>query len=386
MERFLDIFQLSLNKRGEELCGDKVKILKTPEKTTLVLSDGLGSGVKASILATLTTEIIITMLRENASLQDVIETVIGTLPVDKARKIAYATFTVVEIRHDTDEFTVINFDNPSVFFFKNGKNIKLVQQTRQILGKEIKIMEGCLEQGDFLGIASDGVIYAGLGDTMNLGWGWDQAALYIENLFAHRIYAAHSVVNSVITKTRILYNNNIGDDATFVGVYVRSRNSIMVFSGPPLDERHDYIYVDQLLKFPGRKVICGGTTGNIVASFLKEKVTTDVGSLRPDIPPIGKLTGIDLVTEGIITLAHTLDALRRTRGDLGKLTPDRNGAYLLTRELILADEINFLVGQKINTVYQSPLLPSNISIRRNLIEQIAAVLSELNKDVSIEYC
>jgi hypothetical protein len=386
LNTFLDIHHISLNKQGEELCGDKVKILKTPEKTTIVLSDGLGSGVKANILASLTTEIIITMLRENTALKDVIETVIGTLPVCKVRKIAYATFTIVEIRPQENFFTVINFDNPPVYFLKQGKIIPLLEKTETISKKKIKISTGTLEKGDFLGVASDGILYAGLGTTMNLGWGWDNIARYIEDVFAHRVYAAHSVVNSVVTKTRMLYADQIGDDATFVGVFVRNRNSLIVFTGPPLDEGNDHIFVNKLLDYPGRKVVCGGTTGNIVAGFLKEKVVTDMSTLRPEVPPIGKLSKIDLVTEGIVTLARTLENLKACEGDLSRLVPDRNGAYLLTRELILADEIFFLVGQQINTVYHSPLLPSNISVRRNLIEQIAAILSELTKDVKIEYC
>ncbi|GIV62831.1 MAG: serine/threonine phosphatase [Bellilinea sp.] len=384
---FLDIFHKQLNKAGEELCGDQVRTLKTPERTTIVLSDGLSSGVKASILATLTTEIIITMLREEAALREVIDTVIRTLPVDRERRIAYATFTILTVDHADHTFRIINFDNPAPFYFKNGVCTALEMEQQKILNKKITLYRGQLELGDFLGLISDGVPYAGLGTTMNFGWGWENIARYIQDeVYARPVYAAHTVVNSVMSTTYRLYGFRPGDDSTFVGILARKRNALMIFSGPPIDDGHDYVYVDRLLEFEGRKVVCGGTTANIVASFLKTRVETRLETMRPDIPAIGHLPGVDLVTEGILTMAAALDLLRASKGSLENIVPDENGAYLLTREMLNADAITFLVGQSINPVYQNPLLPRNISIRRYLIERIAEVLQSYNKDVQIEYC
>ena len=384
---FLDIFQKQLNKAGEELCGDQVRTLKTPERTTIVLSDGLSSGVKASILATLTTEIIMTMLREEAALREVIDTVIRTLPVDRERRIAYATFTILTVDHQDYSFRIINFDNPPPFYFKNGICTALEMENQKILNKKISFYRGALELGDFLGLVSDGVLYAGLGTTMNFGWGWENIARYIQDeVYARPVYAAHTVVNSVMNTTYRLYGFQPGDDSTFVGILGRKRNALMIFSGPPIDDGHDYVYVDLLLAFEGRKAVCGGTTANIVASFLKTSVETRLDTMRPDIPAIGKLPGIDLVTEGILTMAAALELLRSSKGSLENIPFDENGAYLLTREMLNADSITFLVGQSINPVYQNPLLPRNISIRRYLIERIAEVLQSYNKDVQIEFC
>lgn len=384
---FLDIFQKQLNKAGEELCGDQVRMLKTPERTTIVLSDGLSSGVKASILATLTTEIIMTMLREEAALREVIDTVIRTLPVDRERRIAYATFTILTVDHRDYSFRIINFDNPPPFYFKNGICTALEMENQKILNKKITFYRGALELGDFLGLVSDGVLYAGLGTTMNFGWGWENIARYIQDeVHARPVYAAHTVVNSVMNTTYRLYGFQPGDDSTFVGILGRKRNALLIFSGPPIDDGHDYVYVDRLLEFEGRKVVCGGTTANIVASFLKTSVETRLDTMRAEIPAIGKLPGIDLVTEGILTMAAALELLRSSKGSLENIPFDENGAYLLTREMLNADSITFLVGQSINPVYQNPLLPRNISIRRYLIERIAEVLRTYNKDVQIEYC
>lgn len=388
MPVFLDIYQRSLNKFGEEMCGDQVKILKTPTATIIVLSDGLGSGIKANILATMTTEMIMTMLREQAELKDVIDTVIRTLPVDRERRIAYATFTILTIDHSNeDAFTVINFDNPPPLFFRNNTIHPLETEQSKISGKKITISRGHIQLGDFLGLISDGILYAGLGTTMNFGWGWENIARYIEDeVINNKVYAAHTIVNAVVGMTYRLYHYQAGDDATFVGVYARERKSLMVFSGPPLDNGHDWEYVNRFLEFDGRKALCGGTTANIVAEYLGTKVKTIISSITDEVPAIGELPGVNLVTEGVLTLAVTLELLKNSDGKLDKLQSSKDGAHLLAHEMLSADAIFFLVGQSINPYYQNPLLPKNISIRRFLIDQIVEVLKSFHKDVIVEYC
>ncbi|MET0112476.1 MAG: SpoIIE family protein phosphatase [Limnospira maxima] len=385
-DNFFDICDRSLNKKGEELCGDQVKFTKTETKSTIVLSDGLGSGVKANILATLTTEILITMLNADVPLEEVIKTVIGTLPICQVRHIAYATFTIIQIDHQTNQFKVINFDNPPVFYFNKGRVIKLDTKTEKILGKKILSSEGQLERGDFLGAISDGVLYAGLGDTMNFGWGWDNIAKYMEKVFMTQATNSRSIIEQVMAETRSLYRDKIGDDATFVGIYVRKRNPVMIFTGPPLDITKDELYAERLLSFKGRKVICGGTTGNLVANYMGETVEMDISTMRKDLPPIGKLTEIDLVTEGILTISKATAVLRQCNCDITRLPSDQNGAVLLAREILEADSIFLLVGQQINEFYQNPLLPKNISIRRSLIEDLVNLLKQKQKEVTVEYC
>jgi hypothetical protein len=383
---FLDIYESSLNKKGEELCGDKVKFLKTDKKTIIVLSDGLGSGVKANILATLTTEILITMMNADIPLEEVLKTVIATLPICQVRQIAYSTFTIVKIDAETNHFTIINFDNPPFLYFRQGKVVKLESRTEKILERKIIIAEGYLEKGDFLGAISDGVLYAGMGVTLNFGWGWDEIAKYIEEVLIKKSHTARTIVQEVMRKTYALYQGAVGDDATFVGIYVRKRNPLIIFTGPPLDKEQDEYYVEKLLNFAGRKIICGGTTGNIVAHYLGEMVEIDLSSLRKDLPPIGMLTDVDLVTEGILTLSKAIEYIKNCNCDLSRLRFDNNGAYFLAKEILQADSILFLVGQSINEFYQNPLLPKNISIRRSLIEELVKFLRDKQREVRIEYC
>lgn len=385
MESFLDIYQSSLNRAGEELCGDQVRVVKSPRGTTIVLSDGLGSGVKANILATLTSTIIATLLREEVALHEVIDTVIGTLPIDRERGIAYSAFSILTIDADNGSFLTINFDSPAPFFVENNRIKKLPRREENILGKKIEVSQGTLGMGDFIGLASDGVLYAAPGTKMSLDWDWDHIAARLEKIFTRRVFNAHSVVNSIMAETNQRYEFHPGDDATLVGVLRRKRNTLMVFTGPPLDNGYDYVPVFRLLDFEGRRVVCGGTTANIVASYLKAEVETDMRSMTEDIPAIGRLPGIDLVTEGILTLAGTAEALEKSQGEIENLAEGYNGVYLLSRELLGADAVYFMVGQSVNPAYQNPLLPKNVSIRRYLVEKIAGLLESYHKDIEIDY-
>ena len=386
LDSFLDIHVQSLRKDGEELCGDTVKVLKTEPQTIVVLSDGLGSGVKANILATLTAEILVKMLEEDVPLEDVIETVVGTLPVCKVRKLAYATFTVVRVDHEDNSFRIINFDNPPAFYFRKGRLVRLPIRTEQILNRKIQFSEGVLEQGDFLGIASDGVLHAGLGVELNFGWGWEAIARFIGQTQLLSTRDARLIVQKTLNEAGRLYHGRPGDDATFLGLSVRRKVSAMIFTGPPLDRTHDEQFVQRLLAFNGRTIVCGGTTANIVSEYLGKPVRIDVSTLQRDVPPIGELNEIDLVTEGILTMSKALEYLRACGGEPSRLPRQRDGAKLLADEILRADSIYFLVGQKINEFYQNPLLPKSISIRRSLVEELAHVIRGLNKEVVIEYC
>lgn len=385
MNLFGETHVVCLNKAGEELCGDQSRIFISDEKIRIVLSDGLGSGVKANILATLTAEIIANMMKEGAALTDILETIVGTLPTCKVRKLAYATFTVVEIDRETGHFQAYNFDNPALLYFHNGTHVQLPQRTESIGNRKIVLTEGQAAPGDFLAVLSDGVVFAGLGNAMNLGWGIPNIAQYIEDLYQYHPSSAKTLVQLTMAHTRELYGNYPGDDASMVGVLLRTGRKIMVFTGPPLDEGNDSRLAERLMSFNGEKIICGGTTANIVAKHIGKEVKTDMSSRRDDIPPIGSLEGVDLVTEGILTLHRVTEWFEQSGDSIASLPADHNGAFLLAQSLLTADEIVFLVGQRINPFYQNPLLPMSISIRKNIIDKIIQQLTQMGKRISVEY-
>jgi len=385
MSYYFDVFGESLCKTGEELCGDRFKLFKNDDRTLLVLSDGLGSGVKANILATMTSDIILTLLKNEVELTEVVRTMIGTLPVCKVRKIGYATFTFIDIRHKSNRFQLVNFDNPSTIWIHKGSLKELPVREELILGKKVRIAEGEFSRGDFLGMMTDGVLYAGMGTTMNFGWGWKEIARFVEGHLITGDRNVRKLVLEVLKQTRIYYRNQIGDDATFTGIYVRDKKRLVVFTGPPVDPGMDRAVAERVLAYDGRKVVCGGTSGNIIARFLDQEIETLPGTMTRDIPPIGKLDGLDLLTEGIVTIARALEYLKDSGGDFYRLPSGSDGAALLAKELMAADRIRFLVGLQINQFYQNPLLPKTMSIRKNLIRDLTDLLVSYRKQVFVDY-
>ena len=386
MPFFLDIHSKQLTKTGEELCGDGVRVRRTNERTVLVLSDGLGSGVKANILSTMTAEILVTMLSENISLEDVLDTVISTLPVCQERLLAYATFSVIVVDNITLNYMIANFDNPAPIHLKQGRLNQPGYRRQEISGKTIEVYEGKLELGDFIALLSDGVPHAGLGASMDFGWGWDNVAKSTEKQAMLAGPVARGIVEGLMHEVANHYRANVGDDASFAGMLVRHKSAMILFTGPPLNEDDDAKIAERVLNFDGKKVVCGGTTGNIVGRYLGQLAEVDIESMTPDIPPIATLPGIDLVTEGILTMNKALEMIEQCNAVISRLPNEHNGAAMLARAILETDHIHMIVGQQINEYYQNPLLPREVSLRKGLIDRYVELLERLHKRVQVEYC
>jgi len=379
-----DYYSKSMNKYNEELCGDVAKIHRSSDTFIAVLSDGLGSGVKANILATLTSEILVTMLKEGIDMMETIDTVTKTLPICKERGIAYSTFTVIQGMKD-GKVKITNFDNPRPIVLINGWLDSTDPMIKEIGGKKIQIWEYRLKPGDFIALISDGVIYAGLGELLDFGWGWDNVAEYTRKL-VRKYGKPKFVVENAADVVLSYYGGKCQDDATIAGILIKEKSDLIIFTGPPLDPKDDEKVIEKFLSFPGKKIICGGTTVNIVSRFLGIEAEIDISTARPDIPPMGRLEGVDLVTEGVLTMTKTVEYLKKSDFDELKLPSDHNAAVELARMLIDADEVFILMGQKINPFYQNPDLPPNISIRKNIVEELARLLKNHGKNVTVEYC
>ncbi|MDN5298562.1 MAG: hypothetical protein PWP51_1115 [Clostridiales bacterium] len=377
MRHFIDVAHHSLNKHGEELCGDKVEILKTEDRTIIVLADGLGSGVKANILATLTTKIVMTMLRSGAELDDTIDTIINTLPVCSVRKIGYATFSIIEIDSKLN-CRMIEFDNPPIFFMRKQQLVALEKTEIILSGKKLKRSQMKLEVGDTLVLCSDGVIHAGVGVLLNHGWEWSHVAAYLEEQLHH---SSEYLNRRLIDTCNKLYDQSPGDDTTAVTVMIREPQYVNVLAGPPIAPREDKAIVDRFMCSMGKHVVCGGTAANIVARELHTTVETTLEYCDPNIPPIGFIKGVDLVTEGVLTLKMLLSKLKMINRTCEE--PDLSKKDGVTRLLKLfiedATHIEFWVGHAINPAHQNPDFPKDLGIKINVVKELIEELSTMGK-------
>ncbi|MDO4566840.1 MAG: SpoIIE family protein phosphatase [Oscillospiraceae bacterium] len=389
MGAFIDMAWQSLNKYGEELCGDMVQILHIENSDIAILADGMGSGVKANILATLTTKILGTMLLEGMSIDECVQTIAKTLPICKVRDIAYATFSILQIFKDGSAY-LVEYDNPKCLFIRDGKVVDYSCEEREIEGKNIREYHFNVEIGDCFVLMSDGVIWAGAGPIMNYGWTWDSVADYTLRHVAETKSAVR--LTSLISEAcRDLYIGRPGDDTTVSVVTVRKSKILSIFTGPPKNPGDDEKIMRDFMDSEGKKVIAGGTTAQIASRVLGKKINMTVTHLEGDVPPESSIEGIDLVTEGIVTLGKALDLLERfDRQDFDgsffeELDADNGAAKLAKLIIEESTELRFFVGTALNEAHTFEGMDFTLSLRSNLIQRLIDVAKRIGRRVSAEY-
>ncbi|MGE5542019.1 MAG: SpoIIE family protein phosphatase [Bacillota bacterium] len=377
----VEIGKVQLNKTGEELCGDSIEVTQTRDSTIVVLSDGLGSGVKANILSSLTTKIASTMLKGGSNIDDVVSTLAATLPVCKVRHLAYSTFSILQVFKDGRAY-LAEYDNPEVFAGGREGTRCLEYVERQVGERTIRESYFTLQDGDWLCMVSDGVLHAGIGGIWNLGWGWERVGAFVHQV-ARQELPAQEFAGEIANLCSKLYGGKAGDDASVIVVKTRVPRQVTLLIGPPRDPADDPRVVARLCRPAGKKVVCGGTTGNIVARILGKKIEVDLGSSDEDVPPVGVIEGIDLVTEGMLTLVRTLGNLRE-QVPLSRLYFNTDGASKLTVMLLKADRVHFIVGRAINPAHQSPGVPPLLALKPQIVDDMVKQLRRLGKKVTVE--
>lgn len=385
MKLYLESGYTSLNKKGEELCGDKVESVSRDGYTTLVLADGLGSGVKANILATLTSKILCTMVSNGIEMEDCIDTIIQTLPVCKIRGVAYSTFSVIHVSDDGKGY-LFEFDNSEAIYYHHGKCCDFDRKEHDICGKKVYVAELSLEKDDVIIIMSDGVVHAGIGKTLNFGWLRSDVKKHLDRV-VEKGMSARCIACMLVGACNDLYVDEPGDDTTAAAVRIRETLKVKLMVGPPVDKNKDDFYVARFLEGDGKKVVCGGTSSLIVSRYLHERVTTNFDFPDKDVPPIGYIDGIDLTTEGVLTLRKLLILCEKylSSEDLSpKYFRKKDGASLLADMLFeKATHIVFYVGQGINAAHQG--LPIDITMKLKLVEALTRNLKKMGKTVEVNY-
>ena len=385
----VDVSWKSLNKHGEELCGDKVEVLKTEDAEILILTDGMGSGVKANILATLSAKILGTMFLQGASIESAVETIAKTLPVCQVRGVAYATFSILQIAHDGSAY-LAEFDNPACIFVRDKKVQDYPYKERMIDGKKIREYRFKAQVNDCFVLMSDGVIWAGAGELMNYAWTWDDMAAYTLKC-TNETLSASRLATLLSDACNELYMDRPGDDTTVAVLRVVERKILNIFTGPPKNKEDDEKFVKEFMAAEGKKVVSGGTSANIVARVLKKQIVTTINYDDPSVPPMAHIDGLDLVTEGVVTLGKALGLLKQYASDevdvefFDELDGDNGAAKLAKMIIEECTEIRLFVGTARNLAYKNQNLPFELSTRMNLVEQLQEVAKEIGKTITVKY-
>ena len=381
MKLYFEWGSKQLHKRNEELCGDSLAVTRGSDSVTVALSDGLGSGVKANILATLTTRIATHLLENGLPLTEVEETLGKTLPVCQVRKLAYSTFAIAQFFQD-GYVRVVEFDTPETILLRDRKLRPLGYTERKVGGKTIRESVLDLEMGDWAVLISDGVLNAGIGGVYPLGWGWEKAAEFLGRQ-AHPEMSAQALAEKLAETVSDLYAGTPGDDVTIAVVKARQKLVATVLTGPPMKPDADEAVLRKFIGRPGLHVVCGGTTGKITARHLGQPLEVDLATMTRDVPALGRVKGLDLITEGVLTLTRANELLR-SGADKETVRFGTDGASSLVRLLLDADHVHFMVGLAANPAHQNPDLPVHLDIKLSAVREMVDELGKRGTEVSME--
>ena len=378
----------SINHHGEQLCGDHVDIVEpTEDSAVIVLSDGLGSGVKASILSTLTSKIISTMLAEGLPLEECVSTIAATLPVCSVRGVAYSTFTIIHIK-DNQYAEIIQYDNPHVILIRNDVNYEYPRTEMNIGGKKIFKSVIPLQENDVFVAMSDGCPHAGIGISYNFGWKREEIINWME-VMSMVGFTAKTLATMLVDECNKLYGFKPGDDATACVVKIRKREPMNLMFGPPSNRDDNDRMMSLFFSKEGKHIICGGTTSSIAARYLGKPLRPSLNFFSSDLPPTAELEGVDLVTEGVITVNRVVEYANDYIGENLKYehwSIKQDGASQICKLLFEeATDINFYVGRAINPAHQNPDLPINFNIKMNLVEELSKCLKQMGKRIKVSY-
>jgi hypothetical protein len=415
-ETFTEVDFFQIPKYGQRVCGDAFFSEKFPGKRVIsILADGLGSGIKACVLATLTASMAARFIEDDMDIQKAASIIMKTLPICAVRKIGYSTFTIIDVRQDR-KVRIIESGNPGCMLFRKGRLVDLPWAAFEVeLASDdipgvplaqpalVKYREFDLQTEDRLFAFTDGVTQAGMGrKECPLGWGQDAAADFISSIIndpdnpGKAEISARSISRIIAEKARTMDFNKNKDDITCCSVYFREPRKTIVFTGPPFLSDMDCELAAAALDFKGKKIICGGTTANILSRELGRPVEMDISSITGTSPPLSRMKGFDLITEGTITLGKLSCCLENEAAKQGGVNQKADKAEFnaplvsavskLAEHLITSDYIKFIVGTRINQAHQDPSLPEELDIRRNIIKKISSQLKKyFLKEVSIEF-
>lgn len=388
---FIDVEFHQVSKKDKVVCGDVFlsRRLKEENRTLVVLADGLGSGIKANVLASLTAGMIVNFMALNEPLERFTEIIMNTLPVDSFRKIGYSTFTIIDIDSD-GESRIIEYGNPPVLLIRNGESIK---PNRNILPLSLKenhahslyYWEFQALKDDRIVYMTDGITQSGMGRRdMPFGWEISSVQSFLQQIIGRNPQiSARDISRKLSAQSQSNDIQKPQDDMSCGVIHFTKPRQLLLCTGPPYSPDNDKRLAEKVQSFQGSKILCGGTTAEIISRELNLEIEVDMDSATSTLPPLSQMEGIDLVSEGILTLGRISILLEQNQ----RLEePENTPAGKIIQQFIDNDEIYIVVGTKVNNAHQDPTLPVELEIRRNVIKRIANLLeTKFLKRVILEY-
>ena len=425
----IDIDYSQIYKNGQKIGGDVFLLDRAPGSNiiTATLSDGLGSGVKANVLASMTSHMATKMSFSPLELGHSAEIIMDTLPVDKEKGISYSTFTIAKIVFNNDKSFInvelVEYDNPESLRFRGSETVewdKVWDRSRVTLNRKKAVKSEIvfsstfsMEEGDRLIFFSDGVaqsgvslgrmpheqqqpkyyggalpsstraLAAGRGIASSDEWGVENVKVFVRDLLERQPdIDSRALSRAIVTEAYKRDSFKANDDITCAVIAVRKPNRALLVTGAPRQKSSDKRLAEIVRDYEGKTIVCGGTTSKIVARELGRDIKAD---RRPagKLPPGALIEGVDLVTEGMLTLTEVAE---RLEGKVLLKDMPEDSAKRIIGILREMDQLEIIMGTQINNDTDDPQVAAEIGVRFPIIDRIVKSLErQYLKEVEVRY-
>ena len=382
-------------------CGDMLATLRTNTGTTIICADGIGSGLRAHIAAQMCVSRLTESLQQELSLRTVFQSVATTMQGSRDPQKPFAAFSIARIRSD-GYATIFSYDAPPPIMVSRQSATVLASRPFPLPGG-LALESNCqLDMGEGILLMSDGITQAGLGYGANTEWTSEGVVRFINGKISSRLKL--SLAPEMLHKEAVArwkgetqesarsfspYSpdarhqatiRHAGDDCSVVLGLCRTGQTVNILTGPPQDRDDDLPTVKRFLQLPGLKIVCGGTTAKLVAKYLNVPLEMESEPMSVIAPPRYGIKGINLVTEGAVTLNQVYNILDE---DVANLHED-SGVTELRLLLGVADKLNIIVGKADNTANADiSFRQRGVLSRKVLIPLLAEKLRQEGKLVNV---
>jgi len=378
--KFFDDYLGQKNKKNHAICGDYCICERTPQGTIYIVCDGIGSGVYANISAINCASRILEMYQNGMSIRTASEMVAAGMHRARKEDIPFSAFSVAVILPD-GEFTAYSYEAPSPIIMQDEQATVLSPRFYTAGFEIIAEVYGLLHFGDSLLLFSDGVSQAGLGHGYGNGIGSEGVSDFINRNYKPN-ESVKELPDRILEMCKSMSGDNFEDDTTLALIHCREAEELTLLTGPPSRQALDSVYVADFMEMPGRKIVTGSTTTDIVARELQKEVETlSLGKAFGQLPEY-HIDGIDLVTEGAITLNQVNNIMDEPVEQLSGNSVVERYCCMLHE----ADVIHIMVGKAANTAHEDLIFKKiGVHLRKATLEQIIAKLKRKGKLVIERY-